>query len=252
MPVYKVSAIVLRRRNLGEADKIVTYLTRERGKLSIVAKGSRKPTSRLAAATELFVYCRLVAATGRNLDVLTQSETRHPFLGLREDLNRFAHAAYLSEIVDRAVEEHDPHPDLFDLLLAAFYQMESGRDPELVSPTFIVQAASLLGYQPELETCVRCARPLEEPQLGFSPTLGGLLCSACSQAAPDILPFSQGARVVLRQLRTAETADLDRLRPPRNIRRQIQEAMEAHLKHHLSTGLKSTDFLHRPRPVAQE
>jgi len=248
MPVYKITAIVLRRRNLGEADKIVTYLSRERGKLQVVAKGARKPTSRLAAATELFTYCRLVVATGRNLDVLTQSETRHPFLKLREDLTRVAHATYLAEIADRSVEEHDPHPDLFDLLLVAFYQLESGRDPNLVSSAFIIQVTALLGYQPELDHCMRCGRPLNEIQLGFSPSLGGGLCSSCMKTSEDSLPFSQGARVVCRQLQTAETADLDRLHPPRYVRQQIQEALEAHLKHHLATGLKSTDFLHHPAP----
>ena len=88
--LYRASALVLRQRNLAEADRIVTLFTRERGKLSAVVKGVKRPKSKLAAGTQLFTHSRFQLAMGRNLDVITQCEVVHPFHALHRDLTRLA------------------------------------------------------------------------------------------------------------------------------------------------------------------
>src|SRR5579862_3611183 len=99
MPTYTADSLVLHRLNLGENDRILTLYTREHGKLSAVAKGARRATSRLVGATELFTQARVLLATGRSLDILTQCEIRASFPALRNDLERLARATYLCELL---------------------------------------------------------------------------------------------------------------------------------------------------------
>src|SRR5579863_4167977 len=119
MPLYKADAIVLHRTNLGETDKILTLLCRENGKLGAVAKGSRRPGSKLSGATELYTYSRFLLAIGKNLDIVSQCEIRESFPALRGDLALLSRATYLCELTDRLVEEREPNPEVFDMLLSA-------------------------------------------------------------------------------------------------------------------------------------
>src|SRR5438105_2657604 len=119
--VYKAHTIILKRIAVGETDKIVTLFTREHGKLNAIAKGARRATSRLVGGTEPLTYARMLLAVGQNLDVLTQSEVQQAFLELRHDLAKLGHATYLLELTNAALEERQPHPELFDLLLAALH-----------------------------------------------------------------------------------------------------------------------------------
>src|SRR6185312_9404470 len=98
--VYSVQAVVLRRRNLAETDKIVTLFTRERGKLSAVAKGARRPQSRIAGATEPPTFVRAFMAVGQNLDLVTQCEVKEAFPQLRSDLSKLTYCGYLLELTE--------------------------------------------------------------------------------------------------------------------------------------------------------
>src|SRR5256885_1777053 len=108
MPIYKVNAIVLRRMDLGETDRILRLLTRECGRVDVVAKGARRGTSRLSGATELFTHSRMMLATGKTLDIVSQCEIRESFPPLRSNLPSLSRAAYLCELVERFMEEREP------------------------------------------------------------------------------------------------------------------------------------------------
>src|SRR5437879_4466300 len=124
MPVYKVNGIVLRRSDLGETDRILRLFTRECGRVDTVAKGARRGTSRLSGATELFTHSRMLLATGKTLDIVSQCEIRESFPGLRGDLQRIARATYLCELVDRLLADREPNTEAFDLLLSALYLLQ--------------------------------------------------------------------------------------------------------------------------------
>ena len=131
MRTYTASGIVLRRIDLGEKDRILTVFTKEHGKLSAVAKGSRRPGSRLSGASEPFTYSKMFLATGRDLDVLSQAEVKESFPNIKAAMASVAYAVYLLELADRFTEERHPNPELFDTLLSAMYVLESGTDPEI-------------------------------------------------------------------------------------------------------------------------
>ncbi|MBI3915321.1 MAG: DNA repair protein RecO, partial [Chloroflexi bacterium] len=103
--LYRVQAIILKRTDMGEADRLLTLYTRDHGKLRAMAKGARKPASRKSGHVELFMHSELLLARGRNLDIVTQAETRHAFLPLQSDLHRLGYAYYFAELLDQFTED---------------------------------------------------------------------------------------------------------------------------------------------------
>jgi len=208
--LYKAEGVVLRSRNLGEADKIVTFFTHTRGKVEAVAKGARRPRSRLLGPTQLFTHGRYLFFEGKNLDTISQGEIVQPFRSLREDLDRMAYASYAAELVDRSTEPGDRHEGLFPLLVAVLGLLAEGNDLALTVRYFELQLLAELGFRPRLEGCVRCGGP-KAPY--FSLDLGGLLCDACRPADPQAVRLGDEAVHALRFLERAEPERVHVLRP---------------------------------------
>jgi DNA repair protein RecO (recombination protein O) len=250
--VYRAQAIVLRRINTGETDRVLTLFTREHGKLSAIAKGARRTASRLAAVTEPFVVSRVLLAVGQNLDVLTQGEVRAALPDLRTDLTRLSYASYFTELVNATLEERQPHPELFDLLLSAFYILSRSEQPDIVARMFELQALRLLGYEPELRQCVRCRGALEGPGLGFSPSRGGGLCARCAAETPATLPMSGAALELMRKLIDAEVPTLARLRPTEAQRSELAGLLVPYVRQRSESPLRSLSFIEELRVAPPE
>ena len=122
--VYRTDAIVLRRQDFGEADRVLTLYSPWRGKFRAIAKGVRRPKSRLGGHVELFTHVNMLVAQGRNLDIVTQAETVRPFARIRDDLWKTSYACYVAELVDRFTEEHLENQPVFDLLLQALTYLD--------------------------------------------------------------------------------------------------------------------------------
>ena len=243
MPLYTANAIVLRRINFGETDRIVTLYMRERGKISGIAKGARKPISRLAGATETLTYGKYQLATGKTLDVITQVEVKESFPRIHGDLDRIAHATYMAELMDKLVEEHEPNVDLFELLLSALYLMERPNEPEKITHMFELQFVKLLGYEPTLEKCVRCRKPLPPGEVFFSPSMGGVVCRECGPLPEDAMEISHEAVETMQELLTADAPEVERMEIPQEIMRQIARAMRWYIRYRAERELKSLEFL---------
>ena len=243
MPLYTADAIVLRRINFGETDRIVTLYTRQRGKVSAIAKGARKPISRLAGATEALTHGRFQLATGKTLDVITQVEVKDSFPRIRSDLRRIAHSTYVAELVDTFVEERGASEDLFQLLLSTLYLMERPNDPEKIVRMFELQSMKLLGYEPVLDRCVRCRRPIPVGEAFFSPSLGGIVCEECGPLPEDALPVSSEAIPLMRRLLVAEAREVEQTEIPAQAMEQITRAMRWYIRYRGERELKSIEFL---------
>lgn len=244
MPVYKATALVLHRINLGETDKIVTLLTREAGKLNAVAKGARRPTSKLSGATELFTYSRLLLAVGKSLDIISQCEIKESFPALRSDLPLLARATYLCELTDRLVEEREPNPEVFDLLLSALYLLRRARsNPDVILHAFELRLLAEQGYAPELERCVHCGRELEPQGIRFSPLLGGMLCVGCRYAEKDSAPIFPKTRDWMRRMLRAEPEELIDVEVPPDTEQELARCLRWYIRHRAERDLKSAEFL---------
>ncbi|HUT74501.1 MAG TPA: DNA repair protein RecO [Armatimonadota bacterium] len=241
--LYRVSALVLRQRDLREADRILTLLTRERGKLRVVAKGVRRSRSKLAAGAQLLCCSDLQLAAGANLDLITQCELRCGFYGLREDLRRLSYASYFADLVDAFVEEHDGGERIFDLLLAALARAEQGERLELLARVFELRLLSALGYAPQLGACVRCGAELADEWMGFSPASGGVICRRCADAEPGWQRLSAGALRSARICAKASPRLLPRISLTRAGGAELERALRAHIEYYLGRRLRAGCFL---------
>lgn len=177
---YKSEGLVLGHHDLRDADRIVTVLTPEEGKVGAVAKGVRRPGSKLAASVQPFTQARFLFYRGRSLDTITQAEVVHSFRPLRRDLDRLTYAAYAAELAGEVARERDPAVALYRLLAATWEALASAELGvlEVIARRFELGLLQAAGYCPTLEGCTGCGK-LAGPWL-FSPEAGGLVCPACT------------------------------------------------------------------------
>lgn len=233
---------MLRTHKLGEADRIITLLTRHHGRVRAVAKGVRRTTSRWGSRLEPFTHVDLQLAEGRNLDVITQAETLSPFskdLGL--DYDRYTAGTVMLETADRLVHE-DKQPALqhFLLLVGGLRAMTSGvHRPGQVLDSYLLRSMSVAGYAPSFDNCVRCGDP--GPHRWFNPSAGGVLCRDCR--LPGSANPAPEAIAVLAGLLAGDWALIEAAEP-----RHLKEAnglVAAYLAWHLERGLRSMAYLER-------
>ncbi|MBI2844250.1 MAG: DNA repair protein RecO [Armatimonadetes bacterium] len=240
---YRATAIVLRRVNIGETDRVIALYTREKGKISGIAKGARKALSKLAGASELFTYGRYFLAVGRELDIITQTEIRESFPRIRGDLKRVAHATYIAELVNALVEEHEANFELFDTLLSALYLLEGGVDPEIVARYFELQVMSLMGYRPELDRCLRCDRAPAGEGVMFSPSSGGVVCEECGPLPDDVIYLSGESATAMRRLLAAEPQALKDMQFAPAVKDELFHAIRWYVRYRTDREIKSTEFI---------
>ena len=250
MPSYSAKGLVVHRLNLGETDKIVTLFTREFGKLSAVAKGVRKSGSRLSGATELFTQSRLLLATGKSLDIITQCEIEYSYPDLRLDLERLARASYYCELLDRFTLERDAitSEELFDITVAALRALQAAEENslDLAVHAYELRLLDALGYAPVLDRCVRCDGPLYGRQSGFSPILGGTLCAADRYKADDSQGLTAGAITLLQNLAQSNFADFP-APPDSKTAAELNRALRWYIRSRTERDLRSADFLDQLR-----
>ncbi|MGI8645975.1 MAG: DNA repair protein RecO [Nocardioides sp.] len=242
MGLYRDEAIVLRIQKLGEADRIITLLTRGNGRVRAVAKGVRRTSSRFGSRLEPFTHVDLQLAEGRSLDVVTQAETLSPF-GARvgSDYERYTAGTVMLETAERlVVEEKEPALQQFLLLVGAMRAMcETGRSPSHVLDAFLLRSLSVAGYAPSFDACARCG--IEGPHRSFSPAAGGMLCGSCR--VPGTASPARETVALLCALLGGDW-DVVEASDPRH-RREATTLVAAYLSWHLERGLKSMAHLER-------
>jgi DNA repair protein RecO (recombination protein O) len=245
--VYQVTALVIRQRDLGEADRILTLYTLERGKLSAVAKAVRRPRSKLAGSLQLFTLADLQLAAGRTLDLVTQAHAQRTFYELRQEFPRYTHACYLAELLDALTEEGSGDETLFALSVAAFTALEAGADPATLAHAFELQILSHLGYGPELDCCTVCGQRDEEELRGFSAGQGGVVCRACTTAVAMSRLSPSGLRA-LRDLRAVAVSSLQRRRLSHEAATEVGLHMQGFISYQLDRPLRSPSVLAAVQP----
>ena len=247
---YRSEAIVLRRTDFGEADRLLTLYSRESGKIKAIAKGARKPQSRKTGHVELFMRTKFFLAKGRDLDIITQAEMIEAYPQLRADLVRATYASYAVELLDRFTVEEDKNVQLYDLLANVLSWLTTAVDVLLVARFYELRLLSLTGFQPRLFQCVSCDEPIQEQDQFFSAELGGLLCPDCRSVDRQARPISAIAVKVLRYLQTRPWEIVQNLHLKRPLLHELENIMHFYLTHILERNLKSVDFLHRLRQEA--
>ncbi|GAA3646284.1 DNA repair protein RecO [Microbacterium marinilacus] len=179
MPTYRDEAVVLRTHKLGEADRIVTMLSREHGKVRAVAKGVRRTSSKFGARLEPFMVADVQLYEGRSLDIVQQAESLGSYgAEIAADYERYTAASAMVESADRLTHD-EPAPNQYFLLVGALRSLSRGEhSPRPTLDSYLLRSLSLAGWAPALEDCARCGRP--GPHDMFLAQLGGTVCAACA------------------------------------------------------------------------
>jgi len=245
--VYKTEAIVLRHINLGEADRILTLYTPNLGRLRAVAKGARRPKSKLGGHLETLTHSALMLSRGRNLDIITQAQTIDGFLPLRGDLWRSSMAVYAADLVNQFTAERVENYPLYKLLLNTLHRICEAQDVELTLRYFELNLITHLGYKPELDQCMGCKTVLEPMTNFFSASGGGVLCPQCREKESLARPISLNALKVMRFISKSDYTKAGKLKLNVELSRELEQLMRHYIRYLLEREVKSVEFLDRLR-----
>jgi DNA repair protein RecO (recombination protein O) len=241
---FRVEAVVLRHADWGEADRLLTLYTRERGKVRALAKGARKIRSRKAGHLEPFTHVTLQLARGRDLFIVTQADTVDAYLPIHENLVKTSHAAYVVELLDRFTYEDDTeNHKIFHLLTDALARLEKETDPWLVIRYYEVRLLDLLGYRPHLFECANCAKEIRAEDQFFSASQGGVLCPDCGAGLPGVWSVSVEALKYLRHFQRSDYAGARRARPVSEVRSEVEALLQHYVTYLLERTLNSPGFI---------
>ncbi len=251
---FRTQAIILSRRDFGEADRLLTLFTPSRGKLRAIAKGARKPSAKISGHVELFARSDCLIHRGRNLDILTQAELLEPYRGLREDLARGAYANYVAELLDRFTADEDEEGDaLFSLLHETLGRIADEQDPPLAVRLFELRLLDLVGFRPELGECVMLRQPALAEAQYFSHEEGGVVSLAGAALTPSrLIEIDLDSLKLLRHLQRSGDAweRLRGLRVTAGQQARAEAIMLGYIAHLLERKLESVDFIRRLRRFA--
>ncbi len=246
--LYATDGIVLSRFNLGEADRVLTLITPELGKLRVIAKGVRRPTSRLGGSLEPFAELRVALVRGRTFDVVTQVSVSHAWLRLRDTLESAATAWYLGELADRSLEERHAAQPIYLLLRRSFELLDAGMASARVARWYEMRFADEMGVRPEVDRCVECDRLLEPNDVvRWVPPLGGALCERHAGPPVSRAGLSLEALKILKAYQRMDVEALAGLRIPAPVEREVEAAMREFLRVALERDARSRAFLDEVR-----
>jgi len=244
MSSLETPAIVLSVRDYGEADRVVTFLTPVRGRLTGLAKHARKSKRRFAHCLEPLsrVNFFLSDRAKGDLEFLEKGEAVRSFPALRKDLPRLGAGALLAELAGEMASPPEATGAVFAALEDALGLLEEGAPPESLLPGFLLHLLKLGGYGLRLERCQGCG---EEPRSPITVSLsqGGVFCGTCGKGAPGpLVSLNPGAWKLLRLALTLPREKLNRLRFPPGQQSQSLGLLRLFIRHHLGRDLKAWTF----------
>jgi len=249
MPLLKTVAVTLKSRKWGDADRIVTFYTKDLGKIRGVARGARRLKSRMGAALEPLAICdlNLFEKSGDSLYRVSQVDLIEPFVCFRSNLTLMVAAARMTNVVAAVTPDGDPDPQLFETLERGLYAMQSSDDPALTALLFQIRLLGQIGFRPQTDHCAACGttRVILDPQ--FSPASGGVVCAPCAmrQRFP-CFPLSRGSVAFLQQALRLAPEMVTRLKAAGQVRCEVEDAIEGYVTVVAGKRIPPVDFLVQP------
>ncbi len=247
MSLQSTQAIVIGSLDLGEADRLVTFYSRQFGKMKAVACGSRRLKSKWSRSTQLLTHCQLVFYEKKNnqLHRLRQCDIIHPYSGLWGGLKKLIAGLYVAELVTRIVPEGEESGELFYLILKVFNLLEQEGDPDVSLRIFEIRLLSMLGYRPQIGQCIYCKEAIRQnSKISFSPLKGGVICSNClTHSQSGQITVSAGSLLFLKQALKLKLAKIGRLSLAKALKPELKEMLHGYLMHLLEREINSFRFL---------
>ncbi len=240
---YQTEAIIIKKIKLGEADRILTLYTPDHGKIEAVAKGVRRPKSKMAGHLELLTYSQIRLAHGRNLDTIIGSQTIDSFMSLKNDLWLTSLGLYAAELVNQFTAEHITNSPLFQLLLETLQHLSQADNTELTLRYFELHLLDLVGYRPQLQECISCRMELQPVVNAFCSSAGGILCPNCRYEHPASFSISVDALKVLRLFQRSTFEVVSRLKVSPELSQELKAAMASYIRYLLEREVKSATWM---------
>jgi DNA repair protein RecO (recombination protein O) len=248
---FRTAALVLKRRNFGESDRLLTLLTPQHGKFDALAKGARKPISKKTGHVELFTRADVLIAKGRSMDLLTQAEMTQPYLPIREDLIRGAYANYAAELLDRFTYDSDDTNTrvLFELLDITFARLCDDADPRRVIRFYELRLLDEVGFRPELNECVITHEDVQPVDQFFSYDGGGVVSPQGSAHSAGLVSLPVVTLKLLRHMQRSPYEQVAALALSESLHTDVERVTLGYITYILESRLQSVDFIRRIRQL---
>lgn len=254
---YPITAIALRGYPLNEADRILVLFSPDEGLKRVVAKGLRKPKSRIGGRLEPFRENQILLAKGRNMDLVTQVESLRSFPAIQTDYDSLAAAMSAAELLLAFVEEGVPSEDIYAHFVEFLGLLGPGTEAEVLLTAYELQLLDLVGYRPELQACLTCERPLEDAKQvrGLNIEAGGTVCWNCEGMMPGrVYRLSPGAWQLLVTLQNTPLEACGRISGAGALLVSCRQALKDYLSFRAEKELKAQGMFEWhgivPQPVA--
>lgn len=249
MKESKVRGLIIKEAPMGDKDKRLVMLTREMGKISVLAKGALSPKSKWGAATQLFCYGDYILSKGQSFYYIKEVQLIESFFSLREELERLAYAAFMVEAAETLILDGQENQMLMYLLLRGLMaqcKAEKGQE-SLIADAFVLRALAESGFYPELMRCLRCGKVVEQlpavpEKVTFDFALGGLICGVCKGTGNGIRLSAGGLRA-LRYILEAAPEKVYSFQAEKEVRKQLDEAAIGYLLQQTEKRYGSLDFI---------
>ncbi|MEC9308571.1 MAG: DNA repair protein RecO [Chloroflexota bacterium] len=246
MPVprtYLTRGLVLKNTPFGEADLLVSLYSREFGKIRALAKGTRKPTSRMVGHLEPLTILDLSLFRGRNLDTINQAQIVNNLSNLKSDLSQISEGLYVCELMDGFGNESNSNIELYQVAIETLENIDRDHQQDLSLRWFEIHLLRTSGFKIELETCIQCNCDIEPQQHRFSPDSGGVLCLHCNITAHSIYPLSLQALKVLRFLERNPLNRLPHLNISNTLKKELKLLLGNTVRYWIDKEIRSNAFI---------
>jgi DNA repair protein RecO (recombination protein O) len=243
MSLYKAKGIVIKTHKLGEADRILTIISGNHGKIRAVAKGVRKTKSKFGGRVEPFTHVDMLLHKGRSLDIVTQAEIIDSFEGIRSDFERLHYGSAILDLAEKVSSEGELDMQLYNLLLRSLEVLTlTKKNLQLLLIGFDIKLMAISGYMPKLERCVVC-ESIPAARQQFSHRLGGVVCGDCAGAVGDRFVVMPAALELLQRIIRTPLIDIIEMDVLARIEDEAKLIMQNYVNYHIQARLKSRDAL---------
>lgn len=243
MSYIKTKGVIIKEINIGEADKIVTIFSKNKGKISGAAKGARRTKSRLIAGAQLFCYSEFVLFKGKDMYSINSCDVIEPFYEIRNDLVKLTYAAHINEIIIDNVQEEQPSSRVLQLFLNSLYMLaKTDKPPEQITRVFEIRLMAILGYAPSVMGCIKCGKE-DFKDFSFSFKHCGFLCKQCISDDRYALNLSEGAARAIHYIIYSNMKNIFNFEVSNKILLELGKVSKRYMKDRLDKEYSKLDFL---------
>jgi DNA repair protein RecO (recombination protein O) len=239
--LQKCEGIVIRTTDYGETNKIITIFTREWGKIGVMARGAKKPNSRLSSVTQLFTHGYFLVQRGSGLGSLQQGEIATSLRSIGEDIFLTAYASYIVELTDKCTDEKKPNPFHFELLLQTLNYMNEGYEPDILMNIYEMKMLNVMGLYPVLNQCSVCGST--DGHFSFSIREGGFICHRCLEKDRYHYKLSPATVKLLRLFYYFDLSRLGNISVKAETKAELKNVIDSYYEEYSGLHLKTKKFL---------